>query len=269
MPSDAHAHPYDLFQLDPDHERERARCGVLCAASAWNEESFLYHERLARAAVETGAPLLIPCFGIHPQLPAQNEIGPETLASSREFLYSGVATGRIRAIGEAGFDLFDARYRATESAQLQLFHEQLRLAVDTGLPLILHIRRAMHRVFEFSRELARLPAVILHSYSGTAAEARSLLGRRVNAFFSFGMPVALNNKRAKEAASFLPLDRILVETDSPYQKPRGAAWSSWKDLSTVLRAVADLRSKAEGVEIDPLVIERATDENFLRAYVLD
>jgi TatD DNase family protein len=262
MPSDAHAHPYDLYRLDPLHENERAACGVACAASAWNEASFVYHEALARSVASSGAPPLVLCFGVHPQLPAdvEAETGAEAAAASLEFLFAAVAAGRVRAIGEAGFDLFDARYRATEGAQERLFVEQLNLALQKDLPMILHIRRAMHRVFAYSRELARLPAVILHSYSGTAMEARSLLGRRVNAFFSFGMPVALNNKRAQEAAALLPLDRLLVETDAPYQKPRGAERSSWKDLAVVIRAVADLRAEAASA------IERATDANFRSAY---
>ena len=119
-----------------------------------------------------------------------------------------------------------------------LFREQIAVAREYGLPCVLHLRRAMHKAFEYSKELAALPAVVFHSYSGTAQESRSLVKRGVNAFFSFGTTVALNHKRAMEACVQVPADRLLIETDAPYQALRGKERSSWRDLLIVAAAVA-------------------------------
>ncbi|MDR1429541.1 MAG: hydrolase TatD, partial [Spirochaetaceae bacterium] len=69
MPSDAHAHPYDLLRLYPQAEEERRSLGVACAASAWDGEEFLFQEALSRRAREDGAPPLRLCYAVHPQLP--------------------------------------------------------------------------------------------------------------------------------------------------------------------------------------------------------
>ncbi len=263
MASDAHAHPRDLSLREPDNEKVRLAAGVRCAASSWNEEEFRYQERLAAAADAAGGPELVLCFGAHPQLPA-SDLGAARRAVA--LLGELAAAGRIGAVGEAGFDLFDAGYRETEAAQTELFEAQLEIALRAGLPLVLHLRRAMHKAFSYSRELARLPAVVLHSYPGTLREAEDLLKRGVDAYFSFGTTVALNHKRAMEACALLPLERLLVETDAPYQPLRGREYSSWGDLRAVIAAVAALRAEAGSAGGTPAEVEEATDAAYCRAF---
>ncbi len=265
MASDAHAHPFDLHTIDADAEKERRSVGVSAAASAWREEEFLFHETLSQKARQDLASPLICCFGIHPQLPATDSAA---LASSLSFLHRALAEGRVGAIGEIGFDLYGPQFKDTERVQDDLFREQLDLANAHGLPVVLHLRKAMHKAFSWSRALARLPAVIFHSYSGTKAEAEAMLDRGVNGFFSFGTTVLLNHKQAMSVCATLPSSRLLVETDAPYQALRGQDHSSWRDLPLVLGAIADLRSASgsEGAEVASL--EEITDDNFRRAYGL-
>ena len=265
MPSDAHAHPFDLLALDPDAERERRDLGVACAASSWNEAEFLFQERMAAEARSAGAAGIVLCFGAHPQLLLGDEPAAEAAVA---FLRILAAAGRISAVGEIGFDLFDSAYRGTEAAQERIFSEQLELALEYRLPCVLHLRRAMHKAFFYYKELAALPAVVLHSYSGTAGEAESLLSRGVNAYFSFGTPVFLNHKRAMEACAALPAARLLVETDAPYQPPRGASRSSWKDIATVVSAVAHLRNAAGTECATAEAVAAETDRNFRNAFGL-
>lgn len=263
MPSDAHAHPYDLSGLYPDSERERRELGVACAASSWNEAEFLFQERLAAEARSAGAPEIALCFGAHPQLLLQDKAAADSAVS---FLRRLAAEGRIRAVGEIGFDFFDADYRETAAEQERVFVEQLAVARRYGLPCVLHLRRAMHKAFEYSRELAALPAVVLHSYSGTAREAESLVKRGVKAYFSFGTPVFLNHKRAMEACAAVPSASLLVETDAPYQPPRGKTISTWRDLSSVVSAVSSLRAAAGTDCSAPEAVAAACDRNFNKAF---
>jgi TatD DNase family protein len=214
---------------------------------------------------------MVLCFGVHPQLVLQD---PHSVGPSLEYLHALIAEKRIAAIGEIGFDLFDQAYRATEGAQESLFRAELALAVEYALPVVLHIRKAMHKVFAYSRELARLPAVVLHSYSGTLREAVDLRSRGIAAYFSFGTPIALNHKRAMEAVARLPAETLLVETDAPYQALKGSRfpdarpYSSWTDLTMILHEATELRRNAGSSESGYGELEKCCDGNFRLAYGL-
>ncbi|MDR2483173.1 MAG: TatD family hydrolase [Treponema sp.] len=264
MASDAHAHPSDLQAAFPQAEDERLRLGAACAASAWNHAGFEYHERLARQAREQGGAPMALCFAVHPQLPAavnSGRVDPGTIGQSLETLAALAESGRIEAVGETGFDLYDRSYRDTEEAQDALFAVHLELALTRRLPLVLHVRRAMHKVFAQSAALKRLPAVVFHSYSGTAGEGEALLRRGVNAYFSFGAVIAMNHKTAMEACARLPIERLLTETDAPYQPPRGTAFSRWQNLAETLRTMADLRRNCGAADLEARI-----DQNWRQVF---
>jgi TatD DNase family protein len=261
MASDVHAHPFDLLQLFPGAEAERRSLGIACAASAWNREEFSFHEALAAAAQKEGAPPLYLCFAVHPQLP--KGLGGEfKFADAVEFLEELAGTGRLAAVGETGFDLYDSAFRKTEAVQDRLFAAHLETARRYGLPVILHVRRGMHKIFAYTKTLKALPAVVFHSWPGVPDEGFSLLRRGVNAFFSFGTTVMLNHKNAIRSCAAFPAERLLLETDAPYQPLRGTAYSSWADLPAILRALANIR-KAAGAGADTAEeLGRITDGNF-------
>ncbi|MDR2100950.1 MAG: TatD family hydrolase, partial [Treponema sp.] len=255
MLTDAHCHPRDLAGVFPGAEDELSRLKVFCAANALDREDFSYHEGLVRKGLS-----LVLCFAVHPQLPAaeirQGLAGQETPSAaggaspensgfscrdSLALLETLAAEGRLDAVGETGFDLYDETYRTTEAVQDELFRVHRETALARGLPMVLHVRRAMHKVFALSGDLKKLPALIFHSYSGTVNEALALLRRGINAYFSFGAGITKNHKEAQRCCALLPADRILLETDAPYQPLRGASFSHWGDLPVILAAAARLR----------------------------
>ena len=271
MLTDAHCHPFDLRAVFPAQEAERRRLGVLCAASASDGEEFEYTEALARAASAEGAAGLLPCFAIHPQLPAY--IRAEHNAEYRPheglaLLESLAGAGRLAAVGETGFDLFTARYRETEAIQEEIFMAHLDAALRHGLPLVLHVRRAMHKIFAASGKLKKCRAVVFHSWPGTVDEARALLGRGLNAFFSFGTTLLLNHRQAMRSCAALPAERLLLETDAPYQPLRNHArpYSSWEDLPAILAAAAELRREAGERGSDAGELEHIIEKNFRTAF---
>ncbi|MFA6508276.1 MAG: TatD family hydrolase, partial [Treponemataceae bacterium] len=156
MASDAHAHPYDLIQLNPDSEIERISLGVSCCASSWNKAEFLFQERLSLETMSSGGPPMVLSFGAHPQLAFGNIHAAKQAVS---FLRRLAGERRIAAVGEIGFDYFNQDYRSCAADQEVLFREQLSIAHEYGLPCVLHLRKAMHKAFEYSKELAALPAV--------------------------------------------------------------------------------------------------------------
>lgn len=261
MASDAHAHPFDLRKLEGDSPRSRERIAI--AASAWSLEEWEYHRALGDQRVRGGGAPLVLCFAVHPQLPSADGA---SVRRSLETLEHLVGENKINAVGEAGFDLYDGAFRATEDLQVELFDAQLALARGARLPMVLHVRRAMDHVFALSRPLSELPAVIFHSYSGTLGEAEALLRRGVNAFFSFGTTIVLNHKQAMTVCAKLPPERLLFETDAPYQRLRGRPYSVPEDLYTIIDAAAQLRQDAASPVAEKVELERISDENFRKAY---
>ena len=269
--TDAHCHPWDLLDHLKDAEEERRETKTACAASAWNLQQFEYHEGLARKAREEGAPPLFCCFALHPQHSASMESGDASLTGGLELLQSLAAAGRLDAVGETGFDLYDARYRAGEKIQDEMFACHLEAALKHGLPLVLHVRRAMHKIFPFARELKKLPAVVFHSWPGTRGEGEALLRRGINVFFSFGAPLLKNHRAAMACAAFFPPERLLFETDAPYQPlpsvlGRGNRFSSWRDLAPICQALAALRKETGSACAAPQELEEKTTENFFRVF---
>jgi TatD DNase family protein len=269
--SDAHAHPSDLLERHPRAEEERRGLGVSCAASAWNPAEFEAQEKLALEAGRDGAAPVALCFAVHPQLPAARDGGGEgaprfDAAELLETLERLARERRIAAVGETGFDLYNKAYRDTEREQEELFRRHLDVALEWELPVVLHVRRAMHKVFAWSKELKALPAVVFHSYPGVFAEGEALLRRGINAYFSFGTVILLNHRAAMDSCARLPPERLLTETDAPYQPLRGRPFSSWADLPAIIAGAAALRREAGSPCGDAAELEAALDRNFARVY---
>jgi TatD DNase family protein len=270
MFTDAHCHPLDLGKIFPGAEVERRRLGILCAANACVLEEFEYIENLARQSKTEGAPSLLPCFALHPQLPAAlrregRDCGTELL-SGLAALETLAGQGRLTAVGETGFDLFNGEFRETETIQESLFAAHLEIALRHGLPLLLHVRRAMHKVFARAGLLKKCRAVIFHSWPGTEGEGKALLKKGVNAFFSFGTTIMLNHLGAMRCCALFPAERLLAETDAPYQPLRGQAFSRWEDLPRIVAAAAALRREAGTDGCAALELASIIEGNFRRAF---
>ena len=251
-------------------ERERRRLGVHAAASSCEMEEFTHNETLSRNAAAENAPPLLPCFGVHPQLPAVmtgngGSYADREITDGLETLQKLAEAGRIAALGEFGFDLYDAAFRETEKTQDILFAAHLETAINYNLPAILHVRRAMRKIFAAAKKLSKCKAVVFHSWPGTLEEARSLLRHGINAYFSFGNTIMLNHKQAIQCCSLLPTERLLTETDAPFQPRRGEKYSTWADLPLILKTAANLRGES-GNKIDESELETQIEINFRQAF---
>jgi TatD DNase family protein len=277
MYSDAHLHFADLEGRDPGFLAHFAAGPYLACAASHDEAEFGATLDLIRAGERAGgaagaagavgqatgsaaglAPRTVLSFGIHPQ---------SAVWKDADFLARLAAEGRIGAIGEAGFDFFGdrperVRNEGNERTQVAVFEYQLGIAELRGLPMVLHVRKAMDLVFVYAKRLSRLPAVVLHSYSGTAREGADLLARGVPAYFSFGAAVLNSHKRAIEACTLLPEERLLSETDAPWQPPRGSDFCRFEAIADIEAGMARLRGA------DPALLAAALEANFRAAYGL-
>lgn len=175
-------------------------------------------------------------FGIHPQNP---------ILENADFLENLLREKRIGAVGEAGFDFFSDDFKKNAARQEDAWNIQLRLAQEYGVALVVHARRAMHKIFEYTPQLKKLRSVVFHSFAGSADDARSILRRGLNAYFSFGKPILNGAKKAISCVKFLPAENLLFETDSPFQTLRNEIATPPFDIARVYQCAFELRCLAE------------------------
>lgn len=174
-------------------------------------DEFLLQEKLIEEKSYEQNVKLISAFGLHPQKPLTKNI---------PFMEKLLQEKRIFAIGETGFDFF-AEYKENEKQQQEAWNACLELATKYNVPIVIHSRKALHKIFADSKKLKNVCAVVFHSFTGSVNEANAFLNRGVNAYFSFGNPLIFGDKSARLCVRELPLNRLLLETDAPYQCMRG------------------------------------------------
>ncbi len=200
------------------------------------------------------SPGLYPAFGLHPMFMDAHD--PGDLDRLAEWLEAEDPV----AIGECGLDFhvdgFDAR------AQGRYFEQQLRLARDLGLPVIVHARKAVDEVMAAIRRFSPLRGVV-HSFSGSVDQARRLFD--LGFLVGLGGPVTHERaKRLHRVAREIELDSLLVETDAPDQPDAGIKGQRNEParLPRIIDALAELRGMA------PEALGRATARNAERLFDL-
>ncbi|MCE5256263.1 MAG: TatD family hydrolase, partial [Spirochaetaceae bacterium] len=165
--------------------------------------------------------------------------------------------GKIDFVGEAGFDLFGdtplrIRNEKNLAEQKRAFEYQMNLAIRYSLPIVVHSRKATDILMGYGRTLAQVPAVIFHCWPGRLVEAEAFLGKGVQAYFSFGTPILRNGRHAVESCAGLPPDRLLSETDAPFQPPYGEQWTHCGHLKAITAKIAAVRAIPEDEASDLL-----------------
>jgi TatD DNase family protein len=253
---DSHCHLADeAFAPDLDAVVERARdAGVsaaLCIIAAGDEAEMQRAEDVrARWAASHFA------TGVHPHNAGTFAGGSAAAAAARE------AVNRLDAcaVGETGLDY---HYKFSEPAvQQEVFAAQIELALDLALPVIIHTRDATDDTFAILRESGRGSVRgVFHCFTGDLPMAR----RALDIGFDLSLAGIVTFPKAealREAARFVPSDRLLIETDSPYLAPvphRGKR-NEPAFVARVLDELAALRRE------DRAALERATDANFARLF---
>ncbi|MCR5045280.1 MAG: TatD family hydrolase [Treponema sp.] len=254
------------FHLLPSEEALKGMnfsIGKACSA-AHSAKEFLAQEKrvleINQNLKESGG-FLIQSFGLHPQ---------EPLLENLDFLEGLLKERRIQAVGECGLDFFTKDFLANKEAQDKAFDAQIELAARFKIPALIHARKAMQEIFERAQKLKELPSVIFHSFAGSPMDALSLLNKGINAYFSFGKPLMNGNKKAISCVRSLPMDRLLFETDAPYQSLKGEVATSPNEIADVCQTAFEIRNSGLQFEARPSFasFSAAIEENFSRAYCL-
>lgn len=228
---DAHNHLCNSKYPNSLFDDEYFCISSFCLKSEWND--FFHHEKQN----------ILKSFGIHPQMFSSFDFDEKIYESKIEFLENLLIENKIFAIGEIGFDFFTFELKSTREQQEKYWNLQLDLAIKYEKPIIIHCRKAIERIFADSEKLKKLPAVIFHSFSGTEMDAKSLLNKKINAFFSFGKHQIFNEKKAsiemlKNYRNFE--NRIFLETDCPYQTLKNETETKSEEIALVYKKSNEL-----------------------------
>ena len=156
---------------------------------------------------------------------------------------------KVVAIGEIGLDYYNDE-DAPHELQRQRFIEQLQIAKEIALPVIVHDREAHGDILDILKKEAQGVKGVFHCYSGSVEMAKELI--KMGWYLGFGgSSTFANAKKVREVLKVVPEDRILFETDSPYLTPMPLRGKRNKPTYTEL--LAENAAKVRGVEVGRLM----------------
>ena len=278
---DTHTH-FDAEEFDEDRAEAFAR-----AREAGVDKVFLpaidvktTHAVLALAKEYPG--YAYPMIGLHPE--EVKEDWKEQLAELRKILEEHRMIGNANpagesgnanpagdspqfsdfiAIGEVGLDYYWSR--EFENEQLEAFEEQVKWSVETGLPLMIHCRKAQNEMVHLLRKYEKeLPGGVFHCFTGNQKEAEELLSFDKFVLGVGGVSTFKSSHLREDLPAVVPLDRIVLETDSPYMAP--VPYRGKRNESAFVVEVLKTLAKAYGVSEEEFA--RQTNLNAERVFPL-
>lgn len=228
---DSHAH---IYEIDAKAAIKNAKDALVEAivCSGTNIDSCLKSVQLAKEN-----DIVYACVGFHPE-------DFEVLTKEDEQkLISLAKNEKVVAIGEIGLDY---HFRSdNKDFQKYLFVRQLEIAHDLKKPVVVHVRDAMEDVISILHEHKDLLVYggVIHCFGGDVNDAKRLLDLGLDFTFG-GICTFKNSKTMKDVIQFLPLDIILLETDTPYLAPvplRGQV-NEPKNVVLVAEKIAELKN---------------------------
>jgi TatD DNase family protein len=162
---------------------------------------------------------------------------------------------KVVALGEMGLDYYWDK--SPKEIQKEVFRKQIQLAKKVKLPIVIHNREATADVVEILKEeRAHEVGGIMHCYSDNVEIARECV--EMNFYISLAGPVTFKNaKMPKEVAEAIPLDHLLIETDSPFLAPH--PYRGTRNEPAYVKLVAEKIAEIKGISIED--VAKATTEN--------
>ena len=155
--------------------------------------------------------IIFGTFGIHPHETGNNIITKD------EIINSVNKDKKIIGVGETGLDFY--YNNSDKNSQINSFKEHIKASIKLNIPLIIHSRNAEEETFNVLNDYKKdNPKILMHCFTGSKKFAEKLLD--LEAFFSAsGIITFKNSSELRETFKFLPANKIMIETDSPYLAP--------------------------------------------------
>jgi len=240
---DSHAHLELIHNSDPDSPLikqtldEAASIGVdRVVQVGYSAEQSIWSVKCAEAFVGR----VLAAVALHPnEAPVVDD-----LEKDLKVIEELASHPRVRAIGETGLDFFRTAGDLQEK-QKYSFRRHIKIAKDHNKALVIHDRDAHRAVLDLLIEEGAPANTIFHCYSGDAAMAKECISNKY--ILSFAGTVTFKNApQLREAVALVPIELLLVETDSPFLAPmpnRGAL-NTPAQIPNTLRAIADVRGES-------------------------
>ncbi len=196
-----------------------------------------------------------PMIGFHP-----TSVDADAMPKVKEMKKLLVEGHPYIAIGEVGLDLYWDKTYLKE--QQQVLEEQIQWALEWKLPLVIHCREAFPELFEVLRPYKNTELTgVFHSFTGTVEEAEELVGYSC---FMIGINGVVTFKKSTlpESLKVVPMERLVLETDSPYLAP--VPFRGKRNESSYVKRVAVKLAELYGMEIGE--VERQTTVNALKVF---
>lgn len=182
-------------------------------------------------------PNLYGTIGIHPS--EINSINENTF----NYIEENIKNPKIVGIGEIGLDYHYGK--ENKEIQKEIFIKQINIALKYNKPIVIHSREAANDTYEIIKNYPNLKK-IMHCYSYSLEMAKELI--KINVLFGIGGVVTFkNSKTLKEVVEYLDMEKILLETDSPYLAPeplRGSK-NEPKNIPLVAKKIAEIKHISE------------------------
>ena len=240
---DSHAHLELIHNSEPDSPLikqtldEAAAVGVdRVVQVGYSAEQSIWSVKCAEAFVGR----VLAAVALHPnEAPVVDD-----LEKDLKVIEELASNPRVRAIGETGLDFFRTAEDLQEK-QKYSFRRHIKIAKDQNKALVIHDRDAHRAVLDLLIEEGAPDNTIFHCYSGDAAMAKECIASKY--ILSFAGTVTFKNApQLREAVALVPIELLLVETDSPFLAPmpnRGSL-NTPAQIPNTLRAIADVRGES-------------------------
>jgi TatD DNase family protein len=250
---DSHAH-LDFSQFKSDRAEVIARALDAGVTQIINVGTDLVSSE-ASVSLAHGHPAVYASVGIHPHI--AKTLSSETLKRLVEL----ASDDKVVAIGEIGLDFY--RDLSPRRQQREAFRQQILLALELDMPMVIHDRDAHAEVLSIlQQEGAHRAGGVLHCFSGDLEMARK--GLKMGFLISFAGPITYSGEEKQAIARQIPLEKILVETDCPFLTPvphRGR-----RNEPAYVRYVAEKIAEIRGISFEE--VAEATSENARRVFGL-
>lgn len=168
---------------------------------------------------------------------------------------------RVVAIGEIGLDYY--RDLSPREIQKKVFRRQLELAAEYKLPVVIHTRESFLDTLNIVKEYNKnLVGGVFHCFPGTVAEAMSVIA--FDFYISVGGIITFPGAKMADVAASVPLQSILLETDSPYLSP--SPFRGKTNQPAYIRYIRDRLAQLRNISAEE--VERVTDKNCRKLYRL-
>ncbi len=173
-----------------------------------------------------------------------------------DFVRDEIKRNKYYAIGEIGIDLYHEKKFLKE--QIIAFEEQINLSISYDLPIVIHCRESFNEIYDVLKKFkSKNIKGIFHCFSGSIEEAKKIID--LNFSLGIGGVVTFKNGKISEFLNQIPIEKIVLETDSPYLAP--VPYRGKRNESSYIELVA--KKIAEVYNLDFDYVNQVTDNNAL------